>query len=218
MNNYRTTLLAAALLLAASAASADPSAIGKRIREVPDAPVEVEIWTNRGEGASYCDGDSIEIYFRTNIDAYVAIYDIDTTGRIQRLFPNRRARDNFVYGGQVNRVPSSYGHHFEVEGPSGWETLRAVAAIDPRDLSLYHRYDAPAGYSSTRPIEPIASPARNTSDRPTPWHHKIREAPGPSRIREVPDTSSVAVAEAQHFVRDGYRCRPHPRRPWWLHR
>ena len=208
MNN-RTTLIAAALLLAASAASADPIAIGKRIQEVPDSNVEVEIWTDRGDGANYCDGDSIEIYFRTNVDAYVAIYDIDTTGRVHRLFPNRRAHDNFVYGGQVNRVPSSYGHHFEVEGPSGWETLRAVAATDPRELSLYHRYNAPASYSSARPIESIARPVSSVPDRQARWRHKIRE---------VPDVPWIAVAETQHFVRDGYSCRPRPRRPWWLQR
>ncbi len=209
MNTNRTALLAAALLLAASAASADRVVIGEKIREVPDAPVEVEIWTDRGDGASYCDGDSIEIYFRTNVDAYVAIFDIDTTGRIHRLFPTRQAHDNFVYGGQVNRVPSSYGHHFEVEGPSGWETLRAVAATDPRDLSLYHKYDAPASYSSSRPIEPTTAPVRSVPDRPAPWLHKIRE---------VPDYPLIAVDKAQHFVRDGYRCRPRPRRPWWLRR
>lgn len=209
MNTYRTALSAAALLLAASAASAERAAIGQKIREVPNAPVEVAIWTDRGEDASYCDGDSIEIYFRTNVDAYVAIYDVDTTGRIHRLFPSRYAHDNFVRGGDVNRVPARYGFHFEVEGPRGWETLRAVAATDPRDLELYSPANGPASYPITRPFESTAAPVRSAPDRPGALLNKIRE---------VPDAPTVAIDEARHYVRDGYSCRPRPNRPWWLPR
>ncbi|MCP3957003.1 MAG: DUF4384 domain-containing protein [bacterium] len=209
MNVNRTALFAALALLAASAASADPTAIGKRIREVPDAPVEVEIWTDRGDGARYCAGESIEIYFRTNVDAFVAIYDIDTRGRTHQLFPSRHNPDNFVYGGRVNRLESRYGYHFEVEGPTGWETLRAVASTDPHHLGGHYRDQAPARYPQARPARPTRGRAVSSTVQP---------APSPRRITEVPDDPYdvfVAVDEARHFVRDGYRCRPRPTRPWW---
>ncbi|MEM7583565.1 MAG: DUF4384 domain-containing protein [Acidobacteriota bacterium] len=209
MNINRTASFAAALLLAASAASADPTNINKRIREVPNYPVEVEIWTDRGHNARYCAGESIEIYFRTNVDAYVAIYDIDTTGRIHKLFPTRRAHHNFVRGGEVNRVPARYGYHFEVEGPSGWETLKAIAALDPRDLwdprETHHGYHRFEDFRTRKPAR--------YGDEPKALPHKIREVPdGPPR------GSEVAVAEARHYVRDGYRCRPRAPRPWWYRR
>ncbi len=201
MNTHRTTTLTAtliaALLLAATAASADRYPIREKIREVPDR-VEVEIWTDRGPGARYRAGESIEIYFRTNVDAWVAIYDIDTRGRVHRLFPSRHHGDNHVYGGEVHRVPSRYGHHFEVEGPSGWETLRAVASTDRHALLEYG--DGARGH-----YRPTRSPAY---DRVTRAPNKIREEPDHPRHRPW-----VAVAEARHYVRDRHRWR-HPR-PWW---
>ncbi len=206
VKTYTLASMAAALLLTASAASAERRAIVEKLREVPDHAVEVEIWTDRGYEARYCAGESIEVYFRTNVDAYVAIYDIDTTGRMHKLFPTRHATDNFVRGGEVHRVPARYGFHFEVEGPSGWETLRAVASTDRRDLfgpreprPGYGRYD---DYRSRKPA--------SYGDEPRALPNKIREVPD-----RPPTESTVAVAETRHYVRDGYRCRPRAPRPWW---
>ncbi len=218
MNTHRklTTLLAALLLLAVPAAFADNYSAPYKIREVPNYPeVEVEIWTDRGDGSRYCAGESIEVYFRTNVDAWVEIYDVDTRGRTTRLFPSRHASNNFVRGGVAHRVPSRYGHHFEVEGPSGWETLRAVASTDRRPLrdvswgrdrwdnnrdGFYKGDEAPARY---RPAE-----------------HRVVP---PKSIREVPDDPrhdpEIAVDETRLYVRDGYRCRvPRKPRPWWHRR
>lgn len=207
MNTKHTTkanlmaALAAGLLLVASAASAERGSTPQKIREVPDLEhlVEVEIWTDRGDNSRYCTGDSIEIFFRTNVDAWVAIYDVDTRGKTHRLFPSRSAPDNFVRGGEVHRLPSRYGHHFEVEGPAGWETLRAVASTDRR--ALYDHGYTPAHYRPT--IKPLFG----------------GDSPSLKRIHEVPDERpAVAVAEARHYVRDGYRCqRPRPR-PWYYRR
>ena len=224
MNTHRkpTLLLAALLALAATAASADliysaPDAI----REVPNHPrqVEVEIWTHRGDGARYCAGDPIEVYFRTNVDAWVAIYDLDTRGRVTKLFPTPNNRHNFVRGGEVNRLESRYGYHFEVEGPSGWETLRAVASLDRRALREvgwnpwkggdWRDRDRERGYGHRLPAGymPSALPASAA----TP--------PLSERIIEVPDEPhggwEIAVDDARHYVKDGYRCRIPLKRPWW---
>ena len=115
----------------------DPGKLGsgKRIVVSPHRPVDVEIWTNKGHGAKYCVGEEIEIYFRTNRDAYVAIYNTDTRGRTHRLFPNRYDHDNFVRGGKTYRLPAR-GYDFYIEGPRGRESLKAVAALHKRDLRL----------------------------------------------------------------------------------
>lgn len=221
MNTFRTSLFTALLLLAASAAAADSyTHETQRIREVPDAPAEVEIWTDRGDGSRYCAGEQIEVFFRANADAWVAIYDLDTRGRVHQLFPSRHAPDNFVRAHRTYRLPSRYGYHFEVEGPTGWETLRAVASTDRRALRGYRVQDLrlPPG-------------PRRHDDRDSDWDSdgRGRYAPTslpvtsrPERIREVPDdppyphSPIVSVAETRHFVRDGYRC--HAPRPWWRRR
>lgn len=223
MNTHRklSTLFATLLLSAATAASADIYSAPQKIREVPDYPhdprhVEVEIWTDRGDGSRYCAGESIEVFFRTNVDAWVAIYNLDTRGRMSRLFPSRHATDNFVRGGVTHRLPARYGYHFEVEGPSGWETLRAVASTSRRalrDFDRYRRWDnlwrddgdrAPARY------RPASLPA---SDRVQSVPNKIREVPNHPRY-----DPEIVIADTRHYVRDGYRCRIDRSRPWWHRR
>ncbi len=246
MNTYRklTTLAAALFMLTASAASAEIyHSTPERIREVPDygpgpgyGHVEVEIWTDRGDGARYCAGEAIEVFFRTNVDAWVAIYDLDTRGRITKLFPRRHSRENFVRGGVINRLPASYGHHMEVEGPSGWETLRAVASTHRRALRDFDRrgggrhdgrYD---GRSDGRYDDRYRDHDRyeDRSGRYSPTSTPVTRVPAPvtERLREVPnhpprDYPEVVVAETRHYVRDGYRCRvprPWQNRPWWHRR
>ncbi len=221
-NRKLTTLFTALLLLVATAASADIyTSTPQKIREVPDHhELEVEIWTDRGDGARYRAGDSIEVFFRTNADAWVAIYDLDTSGRITKLFPTRHASNNFVRGGVVNRVPARYGNHFEVEGPSGWETLRAVASTHRRALV---KYDRNVDRRDDRDRYDDRDYDRDYDRRYHPASSKVTAVP--DKIREVPDgrhphSPILAVDETRHYVRDGYRRAPRPRptRPWWHRR
>ncbi len=230
-NRKLTVLFAALLLLAATAASADTySSTQQRIREVPNHHrLEVEIWTDRGDGARYRAGDSIEVFFRTNADAWVAIYDRDTRGRVTKLFPSRHAGSNFVRGGVINRVPSSYGHHFEVEGPSGWETLRAVASTHRHALLRYRWNDRDRDYDSgdyeNRRYDDRDYENRDDDGRYRPATSRITSVPdrvAGDGIREVPNRpprSKLAVDETRHYVRDDYRRTPRrPSRPWWHRR
>ncbi len=178
----------------------------EKIRVEPQYPhdraVDIEIWTHKGENARYCVGEPIEVFFRTNVDAYVAIYNTDTLGRTQRLFPNRYDHDNFVEGGRTYRLPAR-GYDFIVEGPRGRESLEAVAALDRRDLGL--------GRSA-----PAANPHRDRWERGQRYGSKVIV----ERIGIHPTDrpgSDIAVDTITHRVKDGNRCeRRFPRtRPWW---
>jgi hypothetical protein len=93
------------------------------------------VWTDRGEQATYCPGEPIEIYFATNTDAYVTIYDIDTRGQVQVLFPAPYDNDNLVRGGRTYRVSQGWGTRLAVSGPQGREAIRAVA------VAAHDRYE-----------------------------------------------------------------------------
>lgn len=98
---------------------------------------DVEIWTDR---RTYYVGDSIRIYFRTNRDAYVYIYDIDPTGATRLLFPNWYDRDNFVRGHITYSIPD-YRYDLKVTGPTGRETLHIIAVRRKyRFLDRYYRF------------------------------------------------------------------------------
>lgn len=200
----------------------------EKIRIVRD--VDVEIWTNKGHGARYCVGEEIDIFFRTNADAWVVILDTDTRGRTHRIFPNRYDREHFVRAGRTYRLPVD-GYRFEVDGPPGHETLTAVASTNRRDLrravddlldgSRYparHRYGDRSGVYYDGDYEDRDYDDRDYDDRRYDDRDYDDRRYGKGGYAEklvvVPD--EVAIDHISHRVRDGRRChaRPYPRR-WW---
>ena len=93
-----------------------------------DRYLDVEVWTNNTDNEFYV-GDNIVLNFRANRDAFVAIYSIDTKGRVNLLFPASRNDDNFVAGGETYRLPDySDDFDFVVAGPEGVETIQIIAS------------------------------------------------------------------------------------------
>ncbi len=102
------------------------------IMPIPPLPVEIKLWANKPNRATYHIGERITFYFRANRDCHVFIYDFDTRGNVNVLFPNQWDMDNHVRAGVTYRIPSSrvrYG--LAVEGPPGWELVHAVAIVHP---------------------------------------------------------------------------------------
>ncbi len=93
-----------------------------------DRYLDAEIWTNHSD-AEYYEGDNIVIHYRVNRDAFVAIYTIDTRGRVSLLFPTDPTDDNFVYGGVTYSLPSGDDDYdLLVTGPEGVEHLQIIAS------------------------------------------------------------------------------------------
>lgn len=97
---------------------------------VSDRP-KVEVWTNQGEDP-YTAGQSVQVLFQTDQDAYVTVLRVDTDGRVRVLFPREPWEDNFVRGGRVYEVQgtaSAAGFRADVYPGQGY--LFAVASADP---------------------------------------------------------------------------------------
>lgn len=95
-----------------------------------DRYLDVELWTNHSDDEFY-EGDNIIIYYRANRDAFIAIYTVDTRGRVNLLFPTSPSDDNFIRGGATYSLPGS-GDNFnlEVNGPEGVENIQIIASRD----------------------------------------------------------------------------------------
>ncbi len=72
-------------------------------------------------------GESIEFYLTTNRAGYVTLWDVGTSGRVTRIFPNQHSEDMYAvpgqrygYGGQGST------YLFRVNGPVGFEDVYAV--------------------------------------------------------------------------------------------
>lgn len=104
-----------------------------------DRYLEGEVWTDQDDG-DYYEGDPITIFFRTNRDAYVAIYSVDTRGRVSLLFPSERNEDNFVSGGSTYRLPGVRdNYNLRVSGPEGKEHIQLIASRERFPIPSWHR-------------------------------------------------------------------------------
>ena len=93
-----------------------------------DRYLDAEVWTNHSDG-EYYEGDNIVIKFRANRDAFIAIYSIDTRGRVKLLFPADPGQDNFIYGGITYSLPGGDDDYdLVVTGPEGLEHIQMIAS------------------------------------------------------------------------------------------
>lgn len=121
----RFALTALAVMLATGAMAQGPPARSESIRILPrpDAELNVRVWTQQRE---YQVGDDIQIYYRTNRDAYVLIFSTSPDGETRQLLPNAYDSENFVSGGQTYSIPNR-GYRLEITPPTGRETISIVA-------------------------------------------------------------------------------------------
>jgi|GEM_PF-468963 len=104
-----------------------------------DRYLDVEIWTDHSD-EEYYEGDKITLYFRASRDCFVAIYSIDTRGRVNLLFPSEPGQENYIYGGLSYRLPGEDDDYdLEVSGPEGFEYLQIIASRERIDIpNWYH--------------------------------------------------------------------------------
>ncbi|MEW5701927.1 MAG: DUF4384 domain-containing protein [Candidatus Zixiibacteriota bacterium] len=136
MKTQKITRLAAsvsAMLLMMGTATAQRGPREKiQIVPVPKEDLQVWIWPDRGEGATYREGDPIAFHVEATRDCFLILYDIDTRGRLQVLFPADPWDDNFVAAGESIRFPRPQdGYDWRVDGPAGTEYVQAIASEFP---------------------------------------------------------------------------------------
>ncbi|MCP4706171.1 MAG: DUF4384 domain-containing protein, partial [candidate division Zixibacteria bacterium] len=94
-----------------------------------DKYLDVEIWTDDDE---YYDGEDITIKFRANKDCYVIVYNIDTRGNVNLLYPSDQWDDTKIERDRIYRIPDSYDDYdLTVRGPEGIEYIQIVASRTP---------------------------------------------------------------------------------------
>ncbi|HEX4600908.1 MAG TPA: DUF4384 domain-containing protein [Gemmatimonadales bacterium] len=118
-----TVAVLSVLTIAGGAPASAPHALASRAR--------VQVWTNRAEDP-YASGQSVQVYFRTDQDAYVTILRVDTDGRVRVLFPRDPWEDNFARGGHEYEVLDRFNRPaFVIDDYPGEGYIFAVSAPDP---------------------------------------------------------------------------------------
>lgn len=97
-----------------------------------NSDLRVHVWT---EEARYRIGDEVEICVRANRDCYVTLVDLQTSGMMYLLLPNRYQRDNRLLADRTYRIGGRTAPFaIEVTGPAGVEGVKAVATLQPLNV------------------------------------------------------------------------------------
>ncbi len=95
--------------------------------------LQVSLSTDRGIGAAYHKGEKLTALLTVNKDAYVRLYHINGTGKIQLIWPNRfGGGSGFIQAGTTVKIPGPGDpFDFTIEPPYATEFLKAVASSAP---------------------------------------------------------------------------------------
>jgi hypothetical protein len=92
----------------------------------------IKLWTVRGNGATFRDGEEMVINFFANKDCYIKVFHIDVNGKVELIFPNKYYKDSFVKKSVVNKIPDSrYPFKFVLGKPFGTEFIKVIASTTP---------------------------------------------------------------------------------------
>lgn len=109
-----------------------------------DQPVagRVSVWTDRD--APYARGDGARVYLSVDEPSYVAVFRVDTDGRIRALFPREPWTNTYVQDEREFEVTGGRGggRTFLVDDDPGMGFLFAVAAAEPLDFRAITRGDS----------------------------------------------------------------------------
>ena len=123
---FARTLVGSAIALAALLAAGQSARAASRAHQPPG----IRIWTNHGK--VYRPAERVQVFFRTEHDAYVTVLRVDTDGRVRVLFPPEPGDSNLAHGGETYTVPGVDGRDaFVVDDPPGLGYVFAVASQDP---------------------------------------------------------------------------------------
>ncbi|AWN24202.1 S-layer protein [Deinococcus irradiatisoli] len=138
-------LLPAALML--SGALAAPKISAQSIIVNPAQPdLGVKVWTDKNPDGTkvpdYKVGEKIVLNVSTTQDAYVYLFNVDGSGKVDQLLPNRFASGaNFVKANTVKSFPAAGdAFTFDISGPAGLNKVLALASkteLDLGDLSKF---------------------------------------------------------------------------------
>lgn len=104
------------------------------------ARLDVEIWTDRGDDAVYREGDAMRVKVRTSEDAFLLVYEIDTEGHVNLLYPWKRGSGRVEGRSTLRLPPDQADYQLVVEKETGQGFLVAVASERPfRELPWFLR-------------------------------------------------------------------------------
>ena len=104
---------------------------------------EPRIWLDRGADPVLEAGDRVRIYYRTDVDAYVAVLQIDTDGTTRMLYPRSPTENHYARADRDYRLLFPRSAYWNVDDRPGVGYFFVVTSPTPFDFSDfgYSHYD-----------------------------------------------------------------------------
>ena len=104
---------------------------------------EPRIWLDRGIDPILELGDRVRVYYRTDVDAYVAILQIDTDGTVRMLYPRSSTENHYARADRDYRLLFPRSAYWHVNDRPGVGYFFVVTSPTPFDFSelRYSFYD-----------------------------------------------------------------------------
>lgn len=105
----------------------------------------IKIWPDKGDYATYREGEYLIPHFITNKDCYLRVYLVSADGNSVLLFPNYFDKNNFVKKNEVYKIgdPKFSSFKLKLSPPYGSEMLIAIASTNDFADKLNHTSDVP---------------------------------------------------------------------------
>jgi TPR repeat protein len=100
----------------------------------PASDLKVTAWVDKTSEV-YKPGDVLQLFVKTNQDAYLTVIDVGTSGRPLIIFPNKFQKDQRVLAHQVVQIPSPDADwRIKVSGPAGLEHIKVIVSTSPKPV------------------------------------------------------------------------------------
>lgn len=121
--------------LSLTSPAADPAATPR----VPAVAARVTVWTDRDD--PYRQGAPARVYLSAEEPGHVAVFRVDTDGRIRVLFPQEPWDDTWVDDDREFEIGSRRGSSFTVDDDPGIGYVFAIASPEPFQFDVIARGD-----------------------------------------------------------------------------
>lgn len=167
------TLLAALVASLFVTALAQRAGVQSIIVNPAPGQLSVRTWVDRDPNKTgnpvYNPGNRIQIYVQTNVNAYVYLFSVRSTGEVSPIFPNAYDGGNYIAAGQVKVVPP-FGapYQFTVDYPPGQDRVLALASLQPLSFSQIADFSSGRSFVSgaqnlARSLSIVVQPVPNSN-------------------------------------------------------
>lgn len=167
-------------------------------------PLDVQVWTDRDTSGAktpnYYVGNKIRLFTKTNENAYVYLFNVDPSGKVDLILPNNmQSGGNYLQAGETRVFPSNGDPFtFDIAAPYGINKVLALASREKLNMNQLADFQSQNTFATVnvsgqqqlaQALSIVVNPIRQTNwTTDTAFYNVARgtQAPAPTQAARVP--------------------------------